>query len=124
MDDEEDASRKGTRWVNSFIFRTNYFMIESTTGSHLTSTATQPSAKRKRPNPAPPSPERPAQKARKSNTSRRHVIQDSDDEMESTEEEEEEEGEGEEEDVGKSYARLQADRLAEGCNKKVRAFHI
>ena len=44
--------------------------------------------------------------------------------MESTEEEEEEEGEGEEEDVGKSYARLQADRLAEGCNKKVRAFHI
>ena len=43
--------------------------------------------------------------------------------MESTEEEEEE-GEGEEEDVGKSYARLQADRLAEGCNKKVRAFHI
>ena len=51
--------------------------------------------------------------------SRRHVIQDSDDKMESTEEEEEEE-----EDVGKSYARLQANRLAEGCNKKVRAFHI
>ena len=78
---------------------------------------TQPSAKRKRPNSAPPSPERPAQKTRKSNTSRRHVIQDSEDEMESTEEEEEE-------DVGKSYARLQADRLAEGCNKKVCACHI
>ena len=76
----------------------------------------KPSAKRKRPNSAPPSPERPAQKVRKSNTSP-HVIKDSEDGTESNREGDEEE---DQEDVRKSYARLQADRLVEGSIKKVR----
>jgi hypothetical protein len=48
------------------------------------------------------------------------VIQDSDEDEDEDEDDEEEEEEEEEEDVRKSYARLQADRLAEGSNKKVR----
>ena len=114
VDDEEDPSCKGTISWFVITFCTNYFMLESTTGSNLTSTATQPSAKRKRPTSAPPSPERPARKARKSNTSRR-VIEDSEDEMEFNGED----GEEEEEEVREAYARLQADRLAEGSKTKV-----
>ena len=49
----------------------------------------------------------------------RHVIQDSEDEAESNGEDDNDNDDNEE-DASESYARLKADRLAEGCNRKVR----
>jgi hypothetical protein len=126
QEDDASASRKGMYSSHILNFYTNSFIVEQTTRLKPTPTTAQPksalakpSVKRKRPNSAPPSPERPAQKVRKSNMSRR-VIEDSEDGTESNGEEEdvEEEKEGRE-DVRKSYAGLQVDRLADGSNKKV-----
>jgi hypothetical protein len=81
--------------------------------------------KRKWATSAPPSPERPARKAQCSNRSSR-IIHDSEDEVEEPDSEpgdyekkEVNDGQCTEEDVSRAYAQIQADRLAEGCNKKV-----
>ena len=96
--------------------------------SKMVSTTAKPPIKRKCANLAPPSPESPACKAQWSNHLAR-IIKDSEDEDEESkgedvdEDEVEDEDEGDEEEVRNAYARIQADRLAEGCNKKVQS-HI
>jgi hypothetical protein len=96
--------------------------------SKTVSTTAKPPIKRKRANSAPPSPERPACKAQQSNHLAR-IIKDSEDKDKESEGEDvdkdevEDKDEGDKEEVSNTYARIQADRLAESCNKKVRS-HI
>ena len=90
--------------------------------ANSTSATTKPANKRKRATSAPPSPERPAHKAQRLS----RIVQDSEDEVKEpdgelgdVDMEEVDDEECTEEDVSRAYARIQADRLAEGCNKKV-----
>ena len=76
--------------------------------------------KRKRANSAPPSPEKRPRTSHQKSQPRRKVIDsdDSSDELVS-EEDGEDESETDGEEVEEQYAKLQADRLAEGRKKKV-----
>ena len=99
----------------------NYIMIElkmrvkPMTTAQSKSAPTKTPAKRSRR--TPPS-EHHARKVRKMNVAR-HVIQDSEDEAESNGEDDNDNDDNKE-DASESYAHLKADRLAEGCNRKVR----
>jgi hypothetical protein len=93
------------------------------TQANSTSAIAKPAKKRKRATSAPPSPERPARKAQRPNRSS-WIIHDSEDEVEESDDErgdvdmeEVDDGQCTEEDVSRAYARIHADRLAEGCNK-------
>ena len=93
--------------------------------SKSTHTSINTGNKRKRANSAPPSPERPLErpkprKARKSNSSRK-IIPESDEEDDEDDSDDEEDDDGSsnglDEEIEAAYAKLQADRVAEGQGK-------